>query len=150
METSTSVTVDVAELDVLNRDLPSYQPEPSGDSMVAEEMKATLPSMEPITLQAEFVGEMMVVSLMSPVLVTIGLRVITSPTSPTLVVASSSWSSHQPYLCHGQSTGINEDSSLTAYDSLSFSDKCFCHFLHHFDSETGGSFVFLGLLAHQE
>jgi len=80
--TSTSATVNVEELDILYRNLPSYQPEPAGDSKVAEEMMAT----EPFTLPAELVGEMMEVSLTPPVLTTTGLRVITSPTSPTLVV----------------------------------------------------------------
>jgi len=78
--------VDIAELDILYRDLPSYQPEPAGDSIVVEGMRAALPSTEPITLPAELVGEMTVVSLMPPVLATTGLRVISSPTSPTLVV----------------------------------------------------------------
>ena len=81
-ETSTSAVVDVAELDVLYRKLSSYQPEPAGDSKVAEEMMAA----EPITLPAEPVGEMTVVFLTPPVLATTRLRVITSPTSPTLVI----------------------------------------------------------------
>jgi len=81
-ETSTSITVDVAELDVLYHNLPSYQPEPVGDSKVTEEMMVA----EPITLPTESVGEITVVSLAPPVLATTGLRVITSPTSPTLVV----------------------------------------------------------------
>jgi len=37
-ETSTSAVVDVAELDVFYHNLPSYQPEPTGDSRMAEEM----------------------------------------------------------------------------------------------------------------
>jgi len=41
---------------------------------------------ETITLPAESVGEMTVVSLTLPVLVTTGLRVIIIPISPTLVV----------------------------------------------------------------
>ena len=81
-EISTSAVVDIAELDVLYRNLPSYQPEPATDSKVVEEMIAA----EPITLPAESVGEMTMVFLTPPVLVTTGLRVITSPTSPTLVV----------------------------------------------------------------
>ena len=60
-ETSTSAAVDIAELDILYRDLPSYKPEPTGDSMATGEMRATLPSTEPITLPAESVGEMKVV-----------------------------------------------------------------------------------------
>jgi len=88
-EPSASATVEVAELDVLYRDLPSYQPEPVGDSMVAEEMRATLPSTESITFPAELVGEMMTVSLTPLVLATTSLRVVTSPTSPTLVVKPS-------------------------------------------------------------
>ena len=81
-ETSTSAAVDVAELDVLYRNLPSYQPEPVGDSKVAEEMVVA----EPITLPDEPVGEMTVVSLTPPVLATTGLRIITSPTSLMLIV----------------------------------------------------------------
>ena len=74
--------MDVAELDVLYRNLPSYQPEPAGDSRMAEEMMAT----EPIALPAEPVDETMVVSLTPPILATTGLRIITSPTSLTLIV----------------------------------------------------------------
>ena len=78
--------MDVAELDVLYRNLPSYQPEPAGDFIAAGEMRAALSSTKSITLPAESVGEMTVVSLTPPVLVTTGLRVITIPTSLTLVV----------------------------------------------------------------
>ena len=39
-ETSTSVAVNVAELDVLYRNLPSHQPEPVDDSKVTEEVMA--------------------------------------------------------------------------------------------------------------
>ena len=81
-ETSTSAVVDAAELDVLYHNFPSYQLEPTGDSRMAEVMMAT----EPIALPAEPIGETTVVSLMPPVLATIGLRIITNPTSPTLVV----------------------------------------------------------------
>jgi len=81
-ETSTSAAVDVAELDVLYRNLPSYQPELAGESKVAEEMT----NAELITLPAESVGEMTVVSLTPPVLAITGLKVITSLISPTLVV----------------------------------------------------------------
>jgi len=73
-------------LDVLNRDLPSYQPVPAGDFMAAEEMRVALLSMEPITFPPESIGEMTVVSLIPPVLVTTVLRVITSLTSPMLVI----------------------------------------------------------------
>ena len=45
-ETSTSAATDVAELDILYHDLPSYQSEPAGGVKEAEEMVAT----EPITL----------------------------------------------------------------------------------------------------
>ena len=78
--------MDVIELDVLYRDLPPYQPEPAGDFIAAEETRAALPSTEPIAFPSESVGEMTTVSLMQPVLVTAGLRVITSPISLTLIV----------------------------------------------------------------
>ena len=71
------------------RDLPSYKPEPAGDSTATGEMRATLPSTEPITFPAESVGEMTVVSLTPPVLVTTGLRVITSLTCSTFVIEPS-------------------------------------------------------------
>ena len=41
---------------------------------------------EPITLPAKSIGEMSVASLTLSVLTTTGLRIITSPTSPTLVI----------------------------------------------------------------
>ena len=81
-----SAAVDVAELDVLYRDLSSYQSEPAGESMVAEEMRVALSSTELITFPAESVGEMTVVFLTPPILATTGLRIITSPTSPMLVI----------------------------------------------------------------
>ena len=78
--------VDVAKLDVLYRDLPPYQPKHAGDVIAVEKTRATLPSTEPIAFLSESVGEMMVVYLMLLVSVTAGLRVITIPTSPTLIV----------------------------------------------------------------
>jgi len=81
-EASTSAAMDVAELDALYHDLPSYQPEPVGGVKEAEETGAT----EPISLPAGSIGEMSVISLTLPILTTTGLKVITSPTSPTLVV----------------------------------------------------------------
>ena len=58
-EASTSAAMDIAELDALYHDLPSYQPEPAGEVKEAEETVAT----EPISLPAESVGEMPVFSL---------------------------------------------------------------------------------------
>jgi len=81
-ETSTSAATDVAALDALYHDLPSYQSEPAGGVKDAEETVAT----ELISLPAGSVGEMPVVSLTLPILKTTGLKVITSPTSPMLVV----------------------------------------------------------------
>ena len=81
--------MDVAELDVLYRDLPPYQLEPVGDFTATEEMRAALSfslSMEPITFPSESVGEITTVSLMPPVSVTAGLRVITNPASSTLII----------------------------------------------------------------
>ena len=71
-------------MDVLYHNLPSYQPEHTGDLMEAEEMRAALTSTERITFPPESVGEMTMVSLTPPVLV--GVRVITSLTSLALVV----------------------------------------------------------------
>jgi len=74
--------VDIAELDVLYRNLPSFQPEPASDSMVAEETRDTFSSTGPITFPIEPVDEMTAISLLA----TTDLRVITSPTFLTLVV----------------------------------------------------------------
>ena len=81
-KTSTSAAADATELDVLYRNLPSYQPRPTGEFKVTEKTMAT----EPITLPTELVDETTVVSLIPPVLTTTGLRIITSPSSPTLIV----------------------------------------------------------------
>jgi len=81
-EISTSTVANAAELDVLYHNLPSYQPEPAVDSRMTKETVV----MEPITLPANLVDDTVVVSLVPPILATTGLRIITSPTSPTLVV----------------------------------------------------------------
>ena len=77
--------MDIAELDVLYRDLPPYQSEHAGVFTVTEKMRVTPPSTELIAYTTESAGEMTVVSLMPPALVTAGLRVITSPTTLTLI-----------------------------------------------------------------
>ena len=77
------------ELDVLYRDLPSYQPESVGDLVTAEETRAVPPPMlstEPIIYPLELAGEMMVAYTMPLVLTTAGLRVIANPASPMLIV----------------------------------------------------------------
>ena len=79
---NTSTATDVTELDALYHGLPSYQPEPVSGTKKVEETMVT----EPISFPTILVGEMPVVSLTLPVLTTTGLKVITSPTSPTLVV----------------------------------------------------------------
>jgi len=56
--------MNVAELDVLYCNLPSYQPEPAGDFAGTRETKAALPSMEPIAFPSESASEMTVVSMM--------------------------------------------------------------------------------------
>ena len=76
-------------MEVLYGDLPPYEPESTGDPTATEEARVALPSMlsmEPIAFPSESAGEMKVVSMMMPILVITGLRVITSPTSPTLIV----------------------------------------------------------------
>ena len=81
-EASIPTATDVAELDALYHDLPSYQPEPVSGTKEAEEMVVA----EPILLPTALVGEMPVASLKLHILITIELKVITSPTSPILVV----------------------------------------------------------------
>ena len=81
-EASTSTATDVAELDALYHDRPSYQPEPAIGTKEVEETVVT----EPISLPTTLVGEMPVVPLTLPILTTTGLKVITNPTSSTLVV----------------------------------------------------------------
>ena len=82
-EASTSAATDVTELDALYHYLPSYQPELAGGVKEADNIVAIEP---PLSLSAGSVGEMPVVSLTLPILTTTGLRIITSPASPTLVV----------------------------------------------------------------
>ena len=71
-EVSTSTATDVAELDALYHDLPSYQPEPASETKEVEEMVVTKPNSLPTTL----VGKMPLVSLTLPILTTTGLKVI--------------------------------------------------------------------------
>ena len=76
------------ELNVLYRDLPSYQPESVGDLATAKETRAVLPSTlstELIAPPPESAGEMRVTSMTLSVLAMISLRVITNPTSPILI-----------------------------------------------------------------
>ena len=77
-ERSTSATIDITKLDVLYRDLPSYQSESVGDLATAKETRAILLSTlstELIVLPPESASEMVVASMMPPVLSTTGLRV---------------------------------------------------------------------------
>ena len=88
-ETSTSATLDAAELDVLYRNLPSYQLESVGDLAMAEETRVVLPPMlptEPIASPLELAGKMTVASMIMLVLTTTCLRVITSPVSSMLII----------------------------------------------------------------
>ena len=80
-EVSTSTAVDAAELDALYHDLPSYQPEPARET----EIEGTV-VMEPISLPIISMSEMPTVSPVPPILPGAELKVITSPTSSTLVV----------------------------------------------------------------
>ena len=59
--------LDVMDLDVMYRDLPSYEPGSVGDLATAEEMRVVLPSTlpsEPITSPLELADEMTVASMM--------------------------------------------------------------------------------------
>ena len=69
-------------MDALYHDLPSYQPKPASGTKEVEETVVT----KPISLLTTLVGEMLVVSLTLPILTTMGLKVITNPMSPTLVI----------------------------------------------------------------
>ena len=92
-EIITSTTVDAAELDILYRDLPSYQPKYVGVLSTAEETRVVLPptlSTESIAPPLESAGEMTVASTMQPVLATTGLRVITNLASPMLIIEPAS------------------------------------------------------------
>jgi len=80
-EVSTSTVADVAELDALYGDLPSYQLESARRS----ETEGTV-VMEPISLPTASVSEMPSVLPVPSILPGAELRVITSPTSPKLVV----------------------------------------------------------------
>ena len=80
-EVSTSTAADAAELDALYHDLPSYQSEP----VRGDEIEGTL-VIEPTSLPATSASEVPLVSPVPPILPGAELKVITSPTSPTLVV----------------------------------------------------------------
>ena len=80
-EASTSTAADAAELDVLYHDLPSHQPEPAR----GKESEGTVVT-EPTLLPTISVSEMPLVLPVPPILPSAELKVITSPTSPTLVV----------------------------------------------------------------
>ena len=80
-EASASTAADAAELDALYHGLPSYQPEPAR----GDEIEGTV-VMEPTSLPIISVSEMPLVSSVPPILSGAELKVITSPTSLTLVV----------------------------------------------------------------
>ena len=75
--------MDAAELDVLYHDLTTYHPESTGGG----EAEGTV-VMELILPPSTLVSEMPLVLSMPPILSSAELKVITSPTSPTLVVES--------------------------------------------------------------
>ena len=81
-DASTSTMVDAAELDALYHGLPSYQPELASGLKETERTVVT----EPISLPTTSVSELPVVSSALPILPIAKLKVIASPTSPTLVV----------------------------------------------------------------
>ena len=80
-EVSTSTAADTAELDALYHGLPSYQPE----SVRGKGIEGTV-VMEPTSLPTISMSEMRSVLPVPPILPGAELKVITSPTSPTLVV----------------------------------------------------------------
>jgi len=81
-EVSTSTAADAAKSDVLYHGMPSYQPEPANGLKETEGTVVT----EPILLPTTSVSELPVVSPALPILPIAKLKVIASPTSPTLVV----------------------------------------------------------------
>ena len=80
-EASTSIAADAAELEALYNGLPSYQPEPTSGKGI-EGTVVTEPSLLP-TIS---VSELPLVLPVPPILPSAELKVITSPTSPTIVV----------------------------------------------------------------
>ena len=80
-EASASTAADAAELDALYGDLPSYQPEPARGT----EIEGTVVT-EATSLPTISTSEVPSVSPAPSILSGAELRVITSPTSPTLVV----------------------------------------------------------------
>jgi len=132
--------VDIAELDVLYHDLPPYQLEPASDFTIAEEMRVALPSTELIAFPSELVGEMTAVSLMLQVLVTAGLRVITSPASPTLIIepALSGVVTSPTSVVVSVLVSMKTPPRLTVIPRPSLTS----HYLHCYDGETGESFIF--------
>jgi len=80
-EVSTSTAADAAELDALYHGLPSYQPELARGKGI----EGTVVT-EPTSFPTVSVSEMPLVLPVPPILPNAELKVITSPTSPTLVV----------------------------------------------------------------
>ena len=80
-EASASTAADAAELDALYHGLPSYQSEPARGNKIEGTVV-----MEPISLPTVLMSEMPLVSPVPPILSGAELKVITSPTSPALVV----------------------------------------------------------------
>ena len=78
---STSTAADAAVLDALYGDLPSYQPKPAREI----EIEVTV-VMEATSLPTISISEVPLVSPSPSILPGAELKVITSPTSPTLVV----------------------------------------------------------------
>jgi len=85
-EASASTAVDAAELDALYGDLTSYQLEPARGI----EIEGTVVT-EATSLPTISTSEVPLVSPAPSILPGAVLRVITSPTSPTLVVKPFSW-----------------------------------------------------------
>ena len=145
-ETSTSATLDAMDLDVLYCDLPSYRPEFVGDLVTVEETRAILPPMlspEPIISPLKSVSEMMVAYTMPLVLTIAGLRVITNPASPMLIVESA------------LSRIVNSPTSLVVgvlvlmktpprFPAILHPSQTsiFSHFFHCYDGEIGRGFIF--------
>ena len=81
-EASTSTAADAAQLGALFHGLPTYQPEQASGFKETEGTVVT----ELISLPTTSVSKLLVVSPALPILPNVELKVIASPTSPTLVV----------------------------------------------------------------
>ena len=137
--------LDATELDVLYRDLPSYQLESVGGLTMAERTRLVLPptlSIEPIASPLESAGKMTVASMMLQVLTIASLKVITNLVSLTLIAESSLSGVVTSPTSLVVGVLVSMKTPLGYQRFLIHLKQYFCHFFHCYDGEIDGGFIF--------